>query len=580
LRFCGRPAEVRAGLDAHLLLPPLGRNDVRLCLLLTLVIGFASAASEAQIVKLHLKDAKAAKRYKKQVRYISGKPFLIGEPKSGFTIKGRDMKIDAAPKAVEIYVIDSAKPEKVPYKFKRGEKVPASKKGYLSVPKADLDPRASASFFNDRQTILGLATEHELNLSRLAEIEAKRDAAKKGSKDWIDWQRRGVSARRRMVAWLVEFGYDKAVKKFERDLKSEEKRLKDDGIEARRSDAVRSVESVDIPAALAEAQSKIGGGRLSYRSVRSKHLVVWYPKSVPDASMKKAIETCELVIEGFRREFADRWIGEDFPDWIPDERFACFLFVPEETSVIDQFWTEFMGQSWGRNKEQSMKMGVNGCFGAQGYARGSMCRIQEPLDLEGMLVYLVAGHLADYHFAGPGRSSQAVPWIKQGLQYYLCFEFLGRNIMTSFEWKEREYASDPGREGIKTVELGQRAAFNAVAVKLGEAFSSLAVKDLYRMDDPDLAKCWSFYDFLARQEPEKINAILRSACRHWGRASRKSSRQSGGEKGRGAMLTEWREDLRAILELPKSEDPLNVLDKRWKEYASGEQRKDRGIRKR
>lgn len=552
---------------------------MRLPLFLIAVLLISTAAAEAQILKLNLKDEKTAKRYKKYLRRISGTPCLIGEAKAGFTIKGKNLQIDSAPKVVEIYLIDTAKPSKVPYKFQRGVKVPTSKRGWLSVPKADLNPTASAGFFNDRQTILGLATEHELNLKRLEELEEKRKAAKKGSKDWIDWQRRALSARRRIVAWLREFGYDKAAKKFGRSISSEEKRMKSDGIEVRRRDALASVESADIPVALEDAQREITKGRMTFRSVRSKHLVVWYPKTVPDAAMKKAIETCEGVIEGFRREFVDRWLEEDFPDWLPNERFACFLFIPNDVGMADRFWTDFMGQTWGRNKEKSIQMGVNGCNGAQGYAKGSMCRIQEPLDLEGMLVYLVAGHLADYHFAGGGRSRQAVPWIRQGLQYYLCFEFLGRNIMTSFEWKERDYGTDPGREGIKTVELGQRAAFNAVAVKLGLEFSSLAVKDLYEMDDPDLAKCWSFYDFLAREEPERINAILRSACLYWNRGTTGRS-SKGAKKGRGDMLSAWRDDLREIYGLKKTEDPLHILDKRWKDYATGGQRKGRRIRKR
>ncbi|MEZ6197352.1 MAG: hypothetical protein R3F20_16745 [Planctomycetota bacterium] len=538
---------------------------------LALVLAVLASGVSAQIVQIHLKDEKAEKRYAKYLVEVSGSKVLLGEPITGFKIEGNQLTLLGV-KVIELYVLDGDRPEKVPYKFKDGEKSPVSKRSVVSVARDDIDLKRLPNFFNDRQTLMGIASEYELNLERIAEIEAKRDASEKASKEWFDLQRRVLEARRRVATWLREHGCDKAAARMDKDGAKEEKRLEEDGVEARRATALASVRKAELPPELVRANQEITGGKLTFHAMESKHLVVWYPTTIEDGAMRIAIETCERVIEGFRREFVDGFVNDGDPDWIEDEQFSCYLFLPDDTTLRDRFWTDFLGQRWGRNKEQSLTVAVNGARSVLGHSFGEMCKIRDPLDLEGMMVYLLAGHLAHMHFGGGGRSRSAMPWLVQGLQYYLCFEFLGRNIMTSFQWKEREYDIDPGREGVKTVQLGQRAAFNAVAVKLGVPFSDLAVKDIYEMDDPDLAKCWSFYDFLARTEPDRINRFLRAGCTHWNRGS-------GGTRNKGEVLNSWREDMREIFGVPEGTDPLRYLDEKWKAYAQGGQRKERGVRK-
>jgi hypothetical protein len=85
------------------------------------------------------------------------------------------------------------------------------------------------------------------------------------------------------------------------------------------------------------------------------------------------------------------------------------------------------------------------------------------------------------------------------------------------------------------------------------------------MDDADVAKSWSFFDYLVREEGK--NAQL------WLRAAGKLSLD------RASMIAAWREAATKLLGVPPGRS-LRVLEDRWKDWAIDMQDTSDDVRRR
>ena len=85
------------------------------------------------------------------------------------------------------------------------------------------------------------------------------------------------------------------------------------------------------------------------------------------------------------------------------------------------------------------------------------------------------------------------------------------------------------------------------------------------MDDADLAKSWSFFDYVARKRG--------AAGQRWLRAAGKHSLE------RGTFIERWRESAATILEVEPAQ-AFRSLEASWRDYASTAQAPARGKRKR
>ena len=118
-----------------------------------------AATATGQIVTLHLKDSKAARRYKKNVVKINGDWAIVGEPFRGPIVKGQNITIT---EEMTLFVVDPARPDRVPYRLVGGEKVPA--KGKRTTLTVSRDYVTKVTIYSNRETLAGLANEYRIKL--------------------------------------------------------------------------------------------------------------------------------------------------------------------------------------------------------------------------------------------------------------------------------------------------------------------------------------------------------------------------------------------------------------------------------
>ena len=160
-------------------------------------------------------------------------------------------------------------------------------------------------------------------------------------------------------------------------------------------------------------------------------------------------------------------------------------------------------------------------------------------------------------------------WLEEAVGYHIAFEYLGRNDETchAFQGVDR-YAGGVVGEGTReevTIQLGERYLFNQLALEEGRRIEQVAPMTLYQMGDADLAKAWSFYDYVIREEGKRGQLWLRSACE----LARIPDRP---------FLPAWREASAALLEVGPAE-VFRVMDDRWRAFAEEGQRTDPGTRR-
>jgi hypothetical protein len=152
------------------------------------------------------------------------------------------------------------------------------------------------------------------------------------------------------------------------------------------------------------------------------------------------------------------------------------------------------------------------------------------------------------------------PWMEEGLGYYISLEFLGRNTVTCREFRETQYGKQDEKEGYKEVILGYRDILTKSALDEGPRIDRVMLKNLVEMENPDLAKSWSFFEYVARTGDLAGQRWLRAACE---KAHNKTS-----------FLNELRPISEEIYGV-KGEDVYKVLDDRWRAYAEAERDKQK-----
>ena len=144
-------------------------------------------------------------------------------------------------------------------------------------------------------------------------------------------------------------------------------------------------------------------------------------------------------------------------------------------------------------------------------------------------------------------------------------EFLGRNSVTCKEFKEARYVHEKKKEGERKEQMGLRDFYNALALDSGPTIDKLAIKELFSFEDADVAKAWSFYDFLVKKEGKTGQLFLRAACQFSG--------------DRATFLQKWRERANELYDF-KQGDVFRELDRRWREFAeTGQETGDTARRK-
>ncbi len=535
-------------------------------LLLALLFATTSIA-EGQILAVHFKDAKAEKKFKKYTMDWNGNKVLLGEavPGGGIRIEHKRGEIEnisyKSGSDNDFFIFDTKNPENVPYRIKDGEPVAKSKKSIVTVHGKYID---RLQVFNRGETIETIAREYRLRKGRVEESRASRDEHPKGSPEWFAAHQRMLNDYERLVSWLKKSSFVEAAKGLEKEFKKEAKAIAKEAIAERAKRAQESVRIVDTPQDLLAASLNVGGEPGLHKMAESQHIRIVYHTGwgehpgYSDSRIKEALVLGEQVIEAFRVQYVDPYVGEDFKDQIPDGLFHEIYWGPDDVSFYEKFVPEYFGVSWGdeKNKKRRLEAGGNWFFRGTDPKALLARRTVVDSDLDGDITHTLGHSLAHYHYNGsPSGFEQA--WLEEGLGYYLAFEFLGRNSVSCFEFRDGLYTEEENQKGRRAkAEMGYRDKLNAAALDGGPRIDRLMIKYLADFENPDVAKSWSFFDYMARSHDK--------TGQRWLRASSEFARK------RNTFIADLRKFSEELFGVA-GEDVYQVLDDRWRAYAESEQ---------
>ncbi len=531
-----------------------------LCALLALfTFSLLAPQAHAQVYGIWLKDAKAEKKYSKYLTKMNGEQVLVCEPRTGIVMDRAAGTIRYSPERNEVFVARSDDPTFVPYVIKDGEKVPNGRKSTLGVQGKYI---ASIRILMPRQSLMGLTREYRMRRAVLDELITRRDEHKKGGQEWMALHVYVLSGYEKLTSWMRGTTYTAAAVKLEKELRKQRKLSKGEAIEARLERALASIQVLDPPERLVAASKEITGGSVSFGLCESEHVRIVYDRSgVTDETIKELIHFAETAIDGFRRDFVDPYLSEDYPDVIPDRLVVEFWFGPSDIGQHERFYTDYYDLKWGSNKEQ--RLAVRGATKRRDTAPEYLdYGKREDHDLMAVVAHRMGHVLAALHYnANDGEMKQ--DWLEEAVGYHIAFEYFGRNEETCYAFKGEQdhYAGRKGEEGDQgdvQILLGERFMYNQLALEKGRRIDALAPMTIYAMGDADLAKGWSFYDYLARVEGVRAQQFLRTACRF-------------AREDRSTFIPNWRESAAQLWEASPG-DVFRVIDDAWRAYAEAEQK--------
>ena len=530
-------------------------------LLTTITLLLLAAVAQAQVLAVSFKDDKTARKYKDHLVLINGEQVVVGEGKFAMYLEGDSIKYAGAGKN-ELWVSDPADPSFVPYKYKGEERVPSNPKGVLEINGEHIK---NIRVLIAQQSLAGLSEEYRDRLSKIQEISSERDKATKASREWFMAHQRLLSNYERLQNWLSSTCFPLAAKKLEKEIERQKKNVAADALAERLANAKAAIKTVATPSDLVACAQSISAGKVAFKVQESLHVRIVYRTEVGDDRVKALLEFAEEGIDGFRGDCVDPYLDVDFEDKIPDRIFAEFWFGPEEESEYDRYAVEYYRHNWGEHKAESLKMGGAAIIRALPPESVHYWKYNEQADLEGLIAHGLGHDLAllDYNLSLTKPVAQ--DWLLEGAGFYVSLEFLGRNSVTCKTFKETVYVHEKKKEGERNEKLGLRDFYNALALDSGPPIDKLAAKDLYSLEEPDVAKSWSFFDFLAKKEGKNGQRFLRAACEF--------------SKDKPTFLQKWREKSNQIFNVDQG-DVFKAIDTRWKAFAeNGQETGDTARRK-
>ena len=517
-------------------------------------------ALSAQILMAHPRNQRAEKKFREHLVTIRGERVVLFEIKEGLEFRretGELRRTGAPEEAVEGWISDSADPRRLPYKpGKGGERKVANRKQVLKFWSEDI---SGFSIFHPSETWETLAREYELRLARIQELEEERDAHRKGDPAWFAAHNRLLRSWERLEEWLRQNGYLRAANKTALTVKKEKKAVAREAVAARLQSALDSIRPVDPPPRLLEVASELGTSNWTFKVMESRHVRLIYVDRLSDEEAHRLLEFAEQVIEGFRNDFVDPYLGEDYEDRIPETVFHEFCFGPASKSFHEKFCTAWYGMKYGDRVDEALASKGNTMPPREDCRFIEYWRFERDNDMEGILANRLGHSLATLHY---GITWQGLPldFVTEGCGMYLSLEHLGRNTVTNLQAKpedlEYEDTRDRGDAGALATRISHREFLNRLALQQGKPLDALARLELWQFEDADLAQSWSLFDWLARKKAKDGQLWLRDA----GRLA------SDPEK----FLPAWRKASEERFGV-QGTDVFRVLLEEWREYARSEQ---------
>jgi hypothetical protein len=517
------------------------------------LVAFAllAAPSHAQVLKVALKDPKILKQYKSAVMNVDGEQVLVGEHKSGLTISATEIKYPNNAN-FELWIPDVENPKFCPYKVVKGEKSSAGGKTSIQIAGATVK---SISYLIKEQSLWGLSQEY---LKRLADIDGmkkQRDAASKGTQDWNRKQATLIQAMDRLKSWLDQTCFARAGEKYTKEIDKEIKAQKE-AKDQRLANAKASIKMTPTPEEVAHAGKEAFGDSVVFHQQDSQHCRIIYKEEIGDERVKGLLEFAESVIDGFRVQFVDPYVAEDFKDYIPDGQFAEWFFGPDDVPGYKTFTNKFYGIQWEKDPhaEETLKRTMGG--GARRGKDPSYCRfwrIGEHADLDGMIAHNIGHILVDIHY-NQNRNNDTGAWLHEAVGNWISLEYLGRNSVTCVEFRDLEYAKKLLPEGEQSGDLlkGTADLYHRLALDKGRAIDALVKLKLVQFEDEDIAKAYSLFTFVSKSQGEKGQRWLRSCL--------------NAEAQENTFLQQWRKKSEEIFGIT-NQDVFKWVDAEWKKFA-------------
>ncbi|MBL8843778.1 MAG: hypothetical protein JNL90_19810 [Planctomycetes bacterium] len=480
--------------------------------LLAALIATLCLASNAlgQIFKIEFKDQKTAKKFKAFCIEINDEMFLVGEAKSGITLDEENNKLLYSPETNELWVADMDNPRACPYKLDKGQKVKAGGKATVAVNGADIK---NISVFIRDQSLWGLTKEYGRRQDEIEDLKKQRDSLKKGTPEWKGKQTSLIQTMERLKSWLDSTIYGKASRKIKREIESEMKASKEANAQ-RLELAKQSIKLVPTPEDLARVGKETFGDAVVFKVAESQHIRIIYREECGDERVKSLLELGENLIEGFRVQFVDPYLSDDYKDYIPDGMFVEYCWAPDDVNQYEKFLNKYYGVTFeGPFREQRLKM--SGHPFRRGTAPGYVdpSRVQDGSDLEGMVAHQMGHHLVNIHY-NQDRSNDVADWLYEGVGNWLSLEYLGRNSVQCVQFDVGKYAAKSKGDNSEESALRQGTAdiYHRLALEEGPTIDTLAMKKLAEFGDPDVAKSFSMFNFVAKSQGEKGQRWLRACC--------------------------------------------------------------------
>jgi hypothetical protein len=510
-----------------------------------------AAPSEAQVLKITLKDPKFLKQYKSAVMTIEGEQVLIGENKSGVVFTEKDIQWPAN-KPFDIWIPDVENPKWCPYKVSKGEKSSAGG-GKCSIQIAGESVKTIAYYMRE-QSLWGLSQEYSKRLLDLDALKKSRDAASKGTQDWNRKQASLIQSMDRLKSWLEQTCFAKAGEKFGKEIEKELKAQKE-AKDQRLVNAKAAIKMIPTPEGVTKAGKDSYGDAVVLHQQESQHCRIIYKEEIGDERVKGLLEFAENLIDGFRVQFVDPYVAEDFKDYIPDGLIAEWYFGPDDIPAHKKFTSIFYGEQWDKNPHAEELLKIAGGGARRGAAPNfiNYWRISEQSDLDGIIAHNLGHILVDLHY-NQNRLNGAGVWLHEAVGNWLSLEYLGRNGVTCVSIQDLNYAKSLVPEGERSDELlkGTADLYHRLALDKGRALDALAILKLVQFEDADIAKSYSLFTFVAKTQGEKGQRWLRACLNAEGQPS--------------TFVQQWRKKSEEIFGVTK-QDIFKVIDEQWHKFA-------------
>ena len=529
-----------------------------------LLFPFLASPAFGQVFVLELKDEKLFSRNAKLTVTLDGKKVFLVEIGAGVVWKSRERRVVYSGNADNwFFVLDPADPSAVPYRKVKGRLEPERKyrKRHLRVHGSRIEKLRVHIL---EENLATLAREYSRRGKEVERLKELRDDEPRRSRSWLAMHRMMMKGCSSMEQWLVSNGYHLEARDWRVRIRKEGKKA-DAAMEERLQQALESVEPLPVPEKLTSLAAQLSGGELEFKVQGSQHFRVTYPAAIPDERIRQSILLAEEAVDGFRASLVDPWVGEAFPDRIPDGVFQEFFFGPDDLAMHEQFLTEHYGLSWGRRKEARLESAGLAVKRASSPSRLEYWRLthDDGAYLNGIVLHRLGHALAEIHY-GLAKATVPQDWLEEAVGFFLSFELLGRNTVTcsKFEPPEPEGGTSVGGTREKKNERktgsemrGLREVMAEVAL-VGPPIDRLAITELFDFESPDIAKAWAFFEFFAREGGLEGQLWLR-AC---GEAATKAKGETG------PFLASWRRAAAETFDLKG--DAIADLEKRWQEWLS------------